>query len=314
MKGLRVYNAGRPPELPPTAAHRRRFNRMGWALVVFMLGPMAVQYVPAVILSLLAPQALGESWVVWALSVLSQYFVGFSAAALLLLSVPAAPTGGEGPLSPVGWLKALVVSVGVLMVSNILTLFLISLLDALRGITSTNPLDASLADYPMALTLLSTCVLAPVFEELFFRSLLLKRLRPYGARFAAFASALAFSLLHGNLYQMLYAFTLGLVFAWVVLRTGKVWQTIALHAAINFLGGGFLTALLGEAGTMAAGFLYLGCTVGGAALLIRRRSGLSLPRGREDMTEGRKWGLFLLNPGMIAFCAAACGFAVLFLL
>lgn len=305
---------GRPAALPPDAAHRRAFSRMGWALVLLLLGPVAVQYVPVFVLTLLAPEALNESWVVWAVSVLSQYFVGFSAAALLLTTVPAAPWGDRRPLSPLSWLKTLAVSIGVMTVSNFLTLFLIGLLDTLRGSPSTNPLDASLTGFPLFLTFLSTCVLAPVFEELFFRSFLLQRLRPYGPRFAALASALAFSLIHGNLYQMFYAFTLGLIFAWVVLRTGAVWQTIALHACINFLGGGFLGELLGDGGTAFTGLAFLGCIGAAAVLLVRHRRLLPLPRGREDLTEGQKWRLYLLNPGMLLFCLVCCTFAALFLL
>lgn len=78
-------------------------------------------------------------------------------------------------------------------------------------------------------------LIAPAAEELLFRRLLLRRLRPYGERFALVASALCFGLFHGNLNQFFYAFLLGLVLAELALSTGCLWQAVLLHALVNLL-------------------------------------------------------------------------------
>ena len=89
------------------------------------------------------------------------------------------------------------------------------------------------AAYPMLLNVLLGCVIAPVMEELIFRKLLLSRLRPYGSRFALWASALCFGLFHGNLNQFFYACAVGLVLGWAALSSGRIWQPILLHAGLN---------------------------------------------------------------------------------
>ena len=54
--------------------------------------------------------------------------------------------------------------------------------------------------------------------------------------FPIFFSALAFGLMHANFYQFFYAFALGLVLGYVYYKTGRIWYSVVLHAAINFVG------------------------------------------------------------------------------
>ena len=74
---------------------------------------------------------------------------------------------------------------------------------------------------------------APILEELAFRKTLLDRLHDHGEGYAAVISALLFGLMHGNHMQFFLAFFLGLIFAMVYMRTGRVIYTMLLHAMIN---------------------------------------------------------------------------------
>jgi len=114
---------------------------------------------------------------------------------------------------------------------------------------------------------------APILEELAFRKVLLDRLHDYGEGYAAVISALLFGLMHGNHMQFFLAFFLGLVFAMVYQRTGRIVYTMLLHALIN------TTASIAElfaiydidislGWNIAVGALVLG---GLAALLIARK-------------------------------------------
>ena len=125
-------------------------------------------------------------------------------------------------MGPLSFCKALIISLGLIYLANLLTLLLTLLIGIARGSAVTNPVD-SLASYPTVLNILLGCVIAPVSEELLFRRLLLERLRPYGDRFAILTSALCFGLFHGNLNQFFYTFAVGALFAYVVLRTGCLW-------------------------------------------------------------------------------------------
>ena len=85
--------------------------------------------------------------------------------------------------------------------------------------------------------LLAFVVLAPVFEELVFRNILVDRVLPYGEWPAILFSGLTFGLFHGNLTQFFYAFLLGMVLSYVYIRTGKILYTIGIHACLNCMGG-----------------------------------------------------------------------------
>ena len=60
-------------------------------------------------------------------------------------------------------------------------------------------------------TVVAFVVLAPVFEELVFRKVLVDRVLPYGEWPAILFSGLTFGLFHGNLTQFFYAFLLGII-------------------------------------------------------------------------------------------------------
>ncbi len=80
----------------------------------------------------------------------------------------------------------------------------------------------------------SALVLAPIGEELFFRRQLLRRswLRS-GPAVAYGGSALLFAAFHGNLRGLVVYLWLGLVFARVYARTGRLAAAMAVHAGNN---------------------------------------------------------------------------------
>ena len=165
------------------------------------------------------PGLLGEPVFLWAASVLGAYGLGIPAACLVLRGTAAPPAPARRPLGPVRFAALWAGSVGLACLANGATLLLTGLLGRLRGAAVVNPVE-SIGLYPLPFQLLLAGLIAPAAEELLFRRLLLRRLRPYGERFALVASALCFGLFHGNLNQFFYAFLLGLVLAELALSTG----------------------------------------------------------------------------------------------
>ena len=76
-------------------------------------------------------------------------------------------------------------------------------------------------------------ILAPIFEELIFRKLLIDRLSRYGSFIAIIVSGLFFGLFHGNFSQFFFATGIGLLFAFLYAKTGKILLTIILHMIVN---------------------------------------------------------------------------------
>ena len=86
----------------------------------------------------------------------------------------------------------------------------------------------------IALFVLVAVVMAPLFEELFFRGFLFGGLtNSLGWVWGAVVSAAVFGLAHLQLDVFVPLFVLGLALAWVYRRTGSLWSSIALHALFN---------------------------------------------------------------------------------
>lgn len=79
-------------------------------------------------------------------------------------------------------------------------------------------------------------VAAPVVEELFYRGLMLRGLTHYlPAWLSVVTSALVFAAIHFQLLQLPGLFLFGLIAGSVVLYTGKVGVSIAMHMAFNLV-------------------------------------------------------------------------------
>ena len=81
---------------------------------------------------------------------------------------------------------------------------------------------------------LSTCILAPLLEELLCRGMMLRGMLHWmSPRAAIIWSAVLFAVLHMNPWQSIPAFLIGLFLGWVYWRTHSLWTTIFLHCFNN---------------------------------------------------------------------------------
>lgn len=296
----------RRPELSDAAllrGHCQFFSRIGWALFAQMLSSVAVQSLVLLVAMAVSPMIIDNPIFLWILSVGSAYGVGVPVCCLILRGAPTpAPSAERRPLGVARFLQVYLMGLGVMYLANYATLLLMWVIGLVQGEGITSPVESIMA-YPVVLSALLGCVVAPVLEELVFRGLLLSRLRPYGERFAMVSSALAFGLFHGNLHQFFYAFAIGLVLAYVVLKTNCLWQTMLLHAMLNAIATLIVPLVepLGEVGTMVLGMVILGAIFLGITFFITLRRRIFFLSGRYGFSEGRTWRLFFENPGVVCF-------------
>ncbi len=85
------------------------------------------------------------------------------------------------------------------------------------------------------LTILFDVALAAFTEELFFRGALYSLLAPYGDLPAILGTSLAFSLLHGNLYQIPYALAAGILLGFLRLYSGSLFLPFLFHLTNNLV-------------------------------------------------------------------------------
>lgn len=80
-------------------------------------------------------------------------------------------------------------------------------------------------------------VIAPIFEEFWFRGIVMESLRPYGNGFAIFVSALLFGLTHANFGQLFYTAVIGVCLGYIAISTKSIVTTTIMHAILNSISG-----------------------------------------------------------------------------
>lgn len=222
---------------------RARANRLGFAYFALLAVMLIVQYTAAFVVARFAPALAEADGYTWLLSLLPIYGVGLPICLAILRPCPAEPPMPR-PMRLRFWWLALLISLGLMFFGNLIGNALMMLVSALRGMEMVNPVQQVILDADPVWTALATVIAAPLGEEFLFRRLLIDRTRRWGELPAVLLSAAMFGAFHLNLYQFFYAFLIGLVFGYVYVKTGRLRYTIALHAAINFLGGVIAPALL----------------------------------------------------------------------
>lgn len=311
-------------------AARRAFSRIGFAFCALLILWNAVNAAFSYAVSGLWPDAAGEMWVRLFVNAVALYGCAIPVFFLLVRRMPAALPADCRMRGGDFWI-ALLMCYALMIGGNLAGMLVTGLFQLATGLETGNAAyDILTSGESFAALFVTVGLLAPLFEELLCRKLILDRLYPYGRKTALIVSALAFGALHGNLSQFFYAAALGLLFGYIYMRTGKLRYSVLLHMIINtfslvlstlmsdFLTMGepsaelFLTMSLPQIlRLLAAGLLIMleyGCALAGLVLLILRRKCFVLPDGETRLIPpGRRLSAALANPGCIAamVCTAA---------
>lgn len=229
-------------------AARSVFAKTGFIYAAAMFIVPVLQYGLIVLTKRFAPQLSDVQWYVWLINFLPLYIAAVPLIILLTKKIPAFPPQKKS-LAKKYYLIIPVICIFMLYAGSITSNVVISLITKLFHIVPDAPVDDFTVNTPVLLRFIYMVIMAPLVEEFLFRKILIDRLHIYGGALSVFISAMMFGLFHGNFSQMFYAFTLGLVFGAVYLKTGKLHYTIILHMMINFLGGIIGPALLSDFST-----------------------------------------------------------------
>ena len=222
-----------------------------------------------------------------------------------------------------------------MMVGNVIGLTVNGMVGGLVGVAPENTIETLVNETPIWLIFILVVVVGPTLEELVFRKVMIDRLAIFGDRSAILVSSVAFGFFHGNLYQLFYAFFIGLVLGYVYTKTGKVIYTVILHGIINFFGSivspyaaqiqeklmEYSEIIMAEGEVLPIGFLVslliyvfysnliTAAFAGGIVVLIFfiRRGGLINISDRKGLfvPRGKLFAYSTFNVGAIIFYAAS---------
>ena len=232
-----------PTPVRDLAPARRQIGTVALAIAFIFAGSLLLQILIMTVLELLAPHLKYEPW--YAITVSSGAMYLIMPVSLLLYRTAEAQKPRETKrLSLPVFLGLVAICFSVSFLGNIVGTVVNAIVSALTGREAVNELEALTVNTPFWANLLFCGILAPLMEEIFFRKLVIDRLRAFGDLPAILLSGIAFGLIHGNFNQFFYATFMGILFGYVYLYTGRLRYSVALHAAINLISGVGMTELI----------------------------------------------------------------------
>ncbi|MBO7531904.1 MAG: CPBP family intramembrane metalloprotease [Lachnospiraceae bacterium] len=318
---------------------KKHFSRVGLSYFLFGIAATLVQVIVSVVVDLVNPDLWDNYLFTILASILPMYLIGAPICMMLMKRVPA-----EKP-EKAGWgfgkfIAALIIALGVMYIGSYIGTVIGLVIESFspEATASTNAVQEMVLTGDMLVNIVIMVFIGPVVEELLFRKLLCDRLRIYGEGITVAVAGFMFGIFHGNLTQFVYAFLLGCILTYVYLKTGRVTITIAYHIIINFVGSVVPLLALRSADIdglqeiMATGdndllaefiteniesfavyALYsmgiiLLMVVGLILLIVFLASGkVKFRPGRYTIPSGKKFGVAIINTGMILFILMEIG-------
>lgn len=259
---------------------------------------------------LFAPAVMADTEGFMWLEAAAQFAIGMPLCAVCMLQVPADPME-RFRMGASDLIKIFLICCFFMVAGSLIS----TALGTIPGFPAGPGIDETLQQAGLPYQIISIVILGPLWEEVIFRKLMLDRINRLGDRAAMIISAFVFAAYHANMQQFFYAFGVGLVFAYIYLRTGKVRYTAVMHMLVNFLYGvlpGFflLSAEHNLAASAVIGAAEYACAFAGFVLLILERKRIRLLKGWIRLPKSFPVHA-VLNPGMIIMIACCAGMILL---
>ena len=284
---------------------RKVFSRLGFALTFSILSVNVVQLIVAGFMSAVDPNLLMTDWANFFLIAVSFYLIGFPLAYCMMKKIPTAVSQEKKRLTLRQLVEYGLISYAVMILLNFLTTFLLSFIELFKTESIVNPVQQVILTGSPWLSLLCIVVLSPIIEELLFRKILLDRVRIYGDKVAIIFTAIAFGFYHGNLSQLFYAVGLGIILAYIVLKTNQLKYSIGIHMFVNAMGSLILPMLIGDGSDLLraqiASVIVVILITFGTILIIKNRNKVELVQGDLTIPESKLMQLVWLNHGVFAY-------------
>ncbi|MEG2634480.1 MAG: type II CAAX endopeptidase family protein [Oscillospiraceae bacterium] len=282
---------------------KRTFNILGFGLLATALATAAGQSMLSIILTLINPELLTKPWANLAM-IPMLYLFGLPSFFIFTKNLPVSPPLEHEPVTfkNTSTLYFICMSCTYIFgfVGNIVTI----LINLINGKAASNPVADLVSGANPFLILLIVGLLSPIVEEYLFRKLLLDRLRPFGDKVAIIYSGLMFGLFHMNLSQFFYAAVLGMLLAYITLKTGNIKQSAILHIAINITGSVIMPRLILSGNTVltsVAGLIIVSLVTVGVILFATNRTKLHLNQAPFSFSRPITAKLQYMNIGTILF-------------
>lgn len=307
--------------LPDTAIEptkmpiKKAFTIVGFALSLSIIALNIVSYIGVGLIYRYLPAVYNSDYFQFGASTIPLMLIAMPVFFGVMCLIPTVKTSYKEKLS-IGMLaKITVIGYVVMIILNLVSSVLNMIISGATGLPATNPIEF-IQDTGIWPVILFSVILSPIVEEIMFRYIIINKLRGYGSGVAIFTSAFAFGLYHGNLYQMLYAFAIGAVFAAVYYKTGKLIYPIILHILFNFIGGVLPLGMLSENPIymVLCGIVLVAIMLIGFILGIITLCKIDYSKTKHYFMPRQYIKPFFLNYGMLFYIVLTLAVVMIFLL
>ncbi len=161
-----------------------------------------------------------------------------------------------------------------------LVVVLLTMIMTALGLQSVSPKINPTTPYMLFMLL----IFNPIMEEFVFRKLFADKLLQYGERFYILVSAFCFAIVHGvalGIPQIFYTFILGLIWSYLVVKTGDIKLAVLLHALSNLFGSVISQTLMSVSMILAGLYTMLMMLLGivGVVLFLVNKKKIVLDGG-----------------------------------
>ena len=326
-------------------AMKKTFSSCGWALLVLMGVWLGIVNISSITAGILEAFAL-RGWLSFPFSIqelFTKYYLIINEAALLIavfisslvLKTKEAPKPEKRPVSFKKFLLLIPISFAVRTAGTLIS----NAISMVSGSYSeSDELTVLLLDMDIWVVFVCVGIIAPIIEELFFRKMLIDRLRPHGEMACLIVSSLFFGLFHQNIGQFFYAFGMGLVLAHLYYHSGKYHLAVIIHAIFNITGiipilfydslieaietaylliegSAPIDALLPFVSTIIAYFIYavvlLALTIAGIIIIGTNYKKFKIQKSNSPLSPAEQREVFWKTPGIIVAVAITAALTLL---
>lgn len=277
------------------------YNRIGWFFCVMEVVIVFVEVLADILIAALDSRLVNQINVQMGMTILSYYCIAFPVFAVCMNTLEGRAKEEKSKFGFLEMTKFFFLSFAVMNVANFINILVYSGFQLVTGHEVKSALDSVLTE-PTPLVMLTTVILAPIVEEYTFRYFTLNKLRKYGDKTAIIVTSVLFGLSHMNFEQFFYAAAIGLVFGYVVCKTGRVWYSIILHMLLNFFNGA-LPLMMQQMDNpfveMGYTIFYYAAILIGILLFCFNVSKIRLEQGKEPVYN--PVGTAMSSPGMLVY-------------
>lgn len=296
-------------------ANRRFFSKIGFNYFALEIIVLVLNLFIGLFISIINPNLLSNQTMMTFFSAIWTYLLPLPIF-IYIMRKTEAKTLEKHNMTVKTFVICISITMFLMWIGNIMGVIITSGIGSLIQHEVANPINDVINNSGLVANLIIITTIAPIFEELIFRKLLIDRTIKYGGTISVLLSGLLFAFFHGNLNQFFYAFLLGGFFAIIYIKTGQIKYTIGLHMIINFIGSvvslfvsqplmdlanGSVISPTSTFGVILYILITLGLTVMGLIYSIKYFDKSRFDGSEKEIILKNPVSTILLNPGIICF-------------